>query len=767
MAGVHKNSLTIRLTESVVFLRSADFSGRRSNAADSQPSMLRGLLVLNIAKPTRISSIELELQGNSTTSWPDGIGARRIEVTEEHKIFSASTVFFRAGPTQSSRRTASVGPGLSGYCDDDGPDSADDEPAVHTPTTPTEHPRGRSTVPRAPAGAPTGMNRRVSADAHTFQRDAHSFHEDVMLPTPPYTPTPSHHASLSPAHSFRRDETPAHTLEEFRQALRVGLEQRASPRPSPNASAGSSLHSYREDSLSRRTSIEHVPEDAVSNHRSPPHGYATSPSRERASGSTTPVTPDGAPRDHSRGRRHARFSFTAVSNVLLDAIQDRVRSSSPHREISGDRDRGRDADKKGKGKEVDGGSLHRKHKSTLGKFGGILKLEPEEPKEVGDGWKEFKKGTYTYPISIAIPGNAPPSLDCDYGAVTWRLKAYVHRPGTFVSKLSATREVIIISAPNDDATEETENIMIERQWDSQLQYLISISGRSFYIGGAIPIHFTIMPLTKAKVHRISVLLEERIDYLTQMRRVARTDPLKRIALLALKLPTKDGGPILPLDSDDPDAFANSPLSSIVPQTDEAASTLMGPGPWTFHHDLPLPTSCSQLHFTNKNKRSNVSVSHTLKIIFRVERGDDVHVDAKTGKRKLFDIVVQTPVHILSCRCNPEWTSLPRYSETLENSTDLKQSCPCEIKRSMGAASNTDDSHLRRVGSHRSSDSASSLSDTPISAANTHTTVNPATMPSLRSIDSLFNRNTQFERLVSGLESEAGEAPPAYESVAVH
>lgn len=32
---------------------------------------------------------------------------------------------------------------------------------------------------------------------------------------------------------------------------------------------------------------------------------------------------------------------------------------------------------------------------------------------------------------------------------------------------------------------------------------------------------------------------------------------------------------------------------------------------------------------------------------RVERGDDNALDIKTGKRKLFDIVVQTPVHILS------------------------------------------------------------------------------------------------------------------------
>jgi arrestin-related trafficking adapter 3/6 len=116
-------------------------------------------------------------------------------------------------------------------------------------------------------------------------------------------------------------------------------------------------------------------------------------------------------------------------------------------------------------------------------------------------------GVYTYPISFMIPGDAPPTLSCAHGNVTWRLSAQVHRPGTFSQKLSASQEVIVIVSPGEDDTEDTENIIIERQWDLQLQYLISVSGRSFYVGGTLPIQITIMPMTKAKVHRISVILE--------------------------------------------------------------------------------------------------------------------------------------------------------------------------------------------------------------------------------------------------------------------
>jgi hypothetical protein len=234
--------------------------------------------------------------------------------------------------------------------------------------------------------------------------------------------------------------------------------------------------------------------------------------------------------------------------------------------------------------------------------------------------------------------------------------------------MTATREVVLIATPGEDDTEDTENIIVERQWDSELQYLISISGRSFYIGGTMPLQITMLPLTKVKVHRISVILEgmfcrlylhyqtysfpilERVDYYTQMSRITRTDPLQRIPLLALKSDRKESEPILPLISDDPEAFKHSPFYSMVTPHDdlsETASSLMGPGPWTFHYELPLPNSCAQIHFTNKNKGSNITIAHNLKVIFRVERGGEGFSDPKTGKPKLFDIVVHTPVHILS------------------------------------------------------------------------------------------------------------------------
>jgi hypothetical protein len=67
----HNNSLSISLIDPIVFLRGVDFSsGRHENAP---PSILRGLLTLRLTKPTRISSIRVELIGHSVTTWSEGI----------------------------------------------------------------------------------------------------------------------------------------------------------------------------------------------------------------------------------------------------------------------------------------------------------------------------------------------------------------------------------------------------------------------------------------------------------------------------------------------------------------------------------------------------------------------------------------------------------------------------------------------------------------------------------------------------------------------
>jgi hypothetical protein len=438
-----------------------------------------------------------------------------------------------------------------------------------------------------------------------------------------------------------------------------------------------------------------------------------------------------------------------MSNAFMDVV--RLRHDAQETEARG-RTLEKGAQPRGRAGTVSN-PVESRERSTLDVIGDLLR--PEEPKDHGSNWQEFKKGTYTYPISIAIPGHCPPTLRCEFGSVVWHLDGVVHRPGAFNPKLTTTREVIVVACPIDDDTEVSENIIVERHWDNQLQYLMSVSGRSFYIGGTMPISITFMPLAKVRIHKIVVCIEERVDYYTKTKRLARSNPMTRIVLLSVKGEGKGDAPILPLQSDDVDAFRESPLYALVTPDDdisEVASNLMGPGPWTFHQELPLPSSCSEIHFTNKAKSSNMAINHTLKWTIRVESANSLHVDPKTGRKKQFDIVVQTPVHILSCRCDPEWSALPGYTERLSSPRAVSSECPCQLRGTKRTLLGPP------PGPHRES---SGSSDSRVSSAESNP-INVQAMRSLRQdLSTLLEVTSQYERLVSGQESEMGDVPPAY------
>jgi len=70
-----ENCLSIRLAESAIFLPTDGALSRRGNAAapPGRNSLLRGLLVLDLVKPTKISSIDVELSAITSTAWPEGV----------------------------------------------------------------------------------------------------------------------------------------------------------------------------------------------------------------------------------------------------------------------------------------------------------------------------------------------------------------------------------------------------------------------------------------------------------------------------------------------------------------------------------------------------------------------------------------------------------------------------------------------------------------------------------------------------------------------
>jgi arrestin-related trafficking adapter 3/6 len=474
-------------------------------------------------------------------------------VAEERKLFSASTVFFRADSNSKHRRTASVGPGLTSHdiSDrwlDDGTtgeyDEDDDDVQTLRSNSSFSARRGRRTL---------------SVDSATHQRNYLSHQEErISTPTPPY-PSPatstlpstssltarSLSSSSSRGSAEYRDQSPAQSLSDFRSALTAGIVTRSSSRHSL-LSLPPDDHSPPTRASTHSPIIGNVPEENavvvdISKPRNPssPPSYRLPISNSTASGYPSPPPSPIRPRSSSRTpptsiaeRGRPRGTSRLRFGSILDAFKD-VASKSPQRYTdSEDGERGRTR-AKGRGTEGDNDTepgtgmddvKGGRGRSALGKISGLLGAE--ENKESGDGWKEFKPGAfppsliisplviqcidlgvYTYPISFAIPGDSPPSITCTSGAITWRLKAEVHRPGVLTSKLSTTRDVTLVSMPGEDDSEETGHIHFDQLWESQLQYVISVAGKSFPIGGVMPIRFTLRPLAKIKIYRITLLLE--------------------------------------------------------------------------------------------------------------------------------------------------------------------------------------------------------------------------------------------------------------------
>ncbi|KAF8518444.1 hypothetical protein JB92DRAFT_2828728 [Gautieria morchelliformis] len=814
--------LSIRLAESVVFLRGSNDSAnarRRSAHSDAPPAMLRGLLTLHLSKATRISSIEVLLEAKSTIQWPEGSGPRRLEVPEEHTFLSTKTVFFDAKSCPSSNRSASVGPASRGL----------DEDALfpfHQRSLPLRASFDCSLHPTANGAPPSSPERRNSSSESRWQ--VHPIAQDIpqtLSPTylttppvsPPYTPTsailelpvvsrPETPSEFRPERSHHRgrssrsEENPGQMLEEFRNALRMEIENTIRPEVSRTSNtAPPTPESTTESSFSNQMRLTTTPPRCESapgsrspsrdpDHRHSQHSSTSAPRssfqhRRTASPppSPAPTTPPAFLRSlhqvhshvsydldldnsHSRAKRSSpRWSLTNMSIVAKDLLRSVSKEPEPRRGRTPER---RDINDHQVDFIVTMEEGERKHrekerKSTLGKLTAAVGLD--EPSGV-ENWKEFRRGTYTYPVSFAIPATSPPTVHCDYGAVRYHLKAVVHRPGALTPKLVTTREATVVSSPSEDDAEETHSIIVERQWDDQLRYLIALSGRSFVIGSQVPFNLTLIPMEKCKIYKLAVFLEEKTEYHFLQRHVEQ--PVKRFELLSVKHPDKNPRPILPLSPESvPLLRPYLDTSALSSTEDEALSSLMGPGPWALTHGLQLPAECGKIHFTYKHKGSHICISHTLKIVFRVERGDDKCVDPKTGRRRMFDIVVQTPIHILSCHCNPEWTSLPRYSLFESATTEYPpstsgRSCACSgsIASPLVTFSRYQASPASTPGNSRPTTAEPRFGgNAPIfGVADSALTTAQATR--------LADNSHQFARLVSGQESVFGQAPPQYQEM---
>ncbi|AEO69761.1 uncharacterized protein THITE_2120487 [Thermothielavioides terrestris NRRL 8126] len=308
------------------------------------------------------------------------------------------------------------------------------------------------------------------------------------------------------------------------------------------------------------------------------------------------------------------------------------------------------------------------------------------------GYKVFRPGTYEYTFELPIDHNQLETTKLPYGSVRWDLETTVERAGAFKPNLHGSREVSIVRLPDQMSLETVEPISISRTWEDQLHYDIVISGKSFPIGGKIPIAFKLTPLAKVQIHKLKVFVTENIEYWTNDRHVTRKDAGRKLLLLektaGKPLDQKFAGSEIRVLSGgelDPDQREEARRTAIHRRIREAARTRGSPEPlpepsenllgdldlglesfWgstEMEMNVQLPT-CEAMA-RDKSLRlhpdcswKNVNVYHWIKIVMRISRVDPE--DPAGKRRRHFEISIDSPFTALNCRATQANTSLPRY-----------------------------------------------------------------------------------------------------------
>ncbi|KAI9788653.1 MAG: hypothetical protein M1835_002158 [Candelina submexicana] len=308
------------------------------------------------------------------------------------------------------------------------------------------------------------------------------------------------------------------------------------------------------------------------------------------------------------------------------------------------------------------------------------------------GYRTFHPGEYTYNFELPLDSRLPETISVELGAVKYELEASIERAGAFRANLLGSKEVTLIRAPSEGSLEQVEPIAISRNWEDQLHYDIVISGKSFPLGAQIPIAFKLTPLAKVQCHRIKVFITENIEYYTNNKRVHRLEPTRKVQLFEKRADgpsssaypgssvriTAGGG----IDYDSREAAArgeervNRDITNLLGNLEGEHNI----GPTEMEFSIQLP-SCHSMRDKDKSQHihfdttyHNIQVHHWIKIVMRLSRPDAT----EPSKRRHFEISIDSPFHVLSCRADLANNALPAYSapqSALENPFDAFE-CGC-------------------------------------------------------------------------------------------
>ncbi|KAE8149416.1 hypothetical protein BDV25DRAFT_3160 [Aspergillus avenaceus] len=308
-------------------------------------------------------------------------------------------------------------------------------------------------------------------------------------------------------------------------------------------------------------------------------------------------------------------------------------------------------------------------------------------------YRMFPVGDYLYSFEFPIDGSLPETIKTDLGFVRYDLEAIVERSGAFRPNLLGTLEVPVIRTPAEGSLEQVEPIAISRNWEDQLHYDIVISGKSFPLGSQVPIAFKLTPLAKVECHRIKVYVTENIQHWTADKCVHRFQPAKKVLLFEKRADspstsTYPGSSMRVMAGGGIDWDHRAAAARGQEIVDRSRTNLLGNlasdsgvGPTEMEFNVQLP-SCYEMKNRDESQRlhfdttyENIQINHWIKIVLRLSKVDE----RDPNKRRHFEISIDSPFHLLSCKATQANIYLPAYtspnSEPVPPAQEYECGCP--------------------------------------------------------------------------------------------
>ncbi|KAL5598669.1 hypothetical protein BROUX41_003417 [Berkeleyomyces rouxiae] len=328
-------------------------------------------------------------------------------------------------------------------------------------------------------------------------------------------------------------------------------------------------------------------------------------------------------------------------------------------------------------------------------------------------YKRFPAGVYEYSFEIPVDYRYCETVNLPAGYLTWRLSAEIVRPGPFKPNVHGFRDISIIRLPDMLSLEVTEPVAIRKCWEDQLYYEMVLSGRTFPIGGRLPITLKLQPLDKrVQLLKVRVYISESIEYISKYLdphtnlMVRRKDP-KRMFCIFEKVAGQDidnsrfpgssltyrrGGE---LDAETRQAhrteasargtmpenydamhFRNR-VSNMLGELDLGLEQLWGDTELDLNVQIPtcqMMARKSELHVHPDVSWTRFAVQHWVRVVLRVAKRDDVK---PASYKNQYEITIESPIMILNCR-NNEMT-LPQYSSVdnaMDTASQPHRQCGC-------------------------------------------------------------------------------------------